>query len=222
MSKTIQLTAADGHQFAAYEAGDPSAKRGLVVVQEIFGVNHHIRHVCDRLAAFGYHIVSPAMFDRTERGVELGYQPDDIQRGIALRAKIADAGALADIAACAAYLNNKPTGIIGYCWGGTLSWQAATQLNSFKAASCWYGGGIAATATATPNCPVQMHFGAEDHGIPLSDVDIIKSAHPGMHIFVYDGAGHGFGCNERASYNPAEAELAELRSLAFFAAHLRA
>jgi len=217
----LQLTAADGHAFSAFEAGNVNAPRGLVVVQEIFGVNGHMRAVSERLAGFGYRVLAPAMFDRAEKGVELGYTPDDIQKGLALRAQIPDAGVLADIEATAAAFSGKPVGIIGYCWGGSIAWVGATRSKSFKAAVGWYGGGIAAMKGETPNCPVQLHFGEQDSGIPLADVEAIKAAHPDLPVFVYAGAQHGFGCEERASYSAKDCELAELRSLAFFAEFLR-
>jgi carboxymethylenebutenolidase len=216
----IRLKAADGHELSAYRVGPDTATRGLVVVQEIFGVNNHMRHVCDAFAAAGYAAVAPAMFDRAERGVELGYGPDDIVRGRDLRAKLPDAGVVVDIEAAAAALGNRSIGIIGYCWGGAVAWLGATGSKRFKAAVGWYGGGIAATRTEVANCPVQLHFGEKDASIPQSDVELIRQAQPGVEIFVYPGAGHGFGCEERASYSPANAELAQQRSLAFLALHL--
>jgi carboxymethylenebutenolidase len=221
MSK-IMLTAADGHSFSAYRAGPQDAAMGLVVVQEIFGVNGHMRFASDAFAARGFAVVSPALFDRAERDVELGYTPEDVQTGIALRAKISDAQVMADIEVAAASLGAMPIGIIGYCWGGTIAWWGATRSTRFKAAVGWYGGGIAATRAETPDCPVQLHFGAEDHGIPLADVDAIRAAQPGVEVFTYEGAGHGFGCEERASFDPRSFELAQSRSLEFFGKHLTA
>lgn len=217
----MKLTAADGHDFNAFESGDINAPRGLIVLQEIFGVNAHMRLVSERLAGFGYRVLSPAMFDRVERDVELGYTPEDVQKGLALRAAIPEPAALADIDATAAAFGNRPVGVIGYCWGGGLAWRAATASKHFKASIGWYGGGIAAAKELAPNCPVQLHFGEADHGIPMSDVAAIRAAQPGVEIFTYPGAQHGFGCEARASYSPADCELAELRSLAFFAEHLR-
>lgn len=220
MGEMIELTASCGHKFGAYLAGDAKATRGLVVVQEIFGVNGHMRRVCDELAGYGYQVVSPALFDRVERGVELGYQDEDIQRGLKLREKISEDEVVRDIEAAAAKLAPRPTGIIGYCWGGSVAWLGATKSKSFKAAIGWYGGGIAAAREAQPNCPVELHFGAEDKGIPLEDVEKIRQSHPDMPVYVYDGAGHGFGCEERPSFNPRANEIALHRSLAFFAEHL--
>jgi carboxymethylenebutenolidase len=217
----IDLTASDGHRLGAYRAGPQDAKRALVVVQEIFGVNNHMRHVCDAFAAQGYAVVCPALFDRAQRDVELGYEQADIQAGLALRAKIPAEKVMLDIEAAAAALpGGAKRGIVGYCWGGTVAWWGATRSRSFAASSCWYGGGIAASKDETPHCPVQMHFGDVDHSIPMSDVEAIKAAHPGVEYFIYKGAGHGFGCEERGSYKPDDAALAQKRTLEFFAKHL--
>jgi carboxymethylenebutenolidase len=217
---TVALHAADKHTLAAYRVGPEYAERGLVVVQEIFGVNHHIRTVCDRFAAQGYAVVAPALFDRAQRDVELGYGPDGLKAGLALRAQVPEAGTIADIGAAAEAL---PTlcGIVGYCWGGTVAWWGATRTTLFRAAVGWYGGGIAASRDATPHCPVQLHFGETDHSIPLDDVRAIQAAQLGVEIFTYPGAGHGFGCDERATYDAEASRLAEERTLAFFEQHLR-
>jgi carboxymethylenebutenolidase len=220
MGQIITLAASDGHSLSAYEAGLADSPRALVVVQEVFGVNHHIRAVCDGFADAGYHVIAPALFDRVERGVEMGYESADMQRGIGLYQKIKPDDSVADLLAAADGLGRENVGIIGYCWGGALSWAAATRTHRFKAAVGWYGGGIVATKDAVPNCPVQLHFGAKDNHIPLSDVEAIRKAQPGVEIFVYDDAGHGFGCSERASYNARAAALAQERSLTFLQHHL--
>lgn len=219
MGDTIELKAADGHKLHAYRAGPHDAARTLVVVQEIFGVNHHMREVCDRFAAAGYRVVAPALFDRVGAGIELGYDPDGVAKGRDLRGKIADAAVMHDIEAAAGALGGS-RGIVGYCWGGTVAWWGATRSGSFKAAVGWYGGGIAATREELPHCPVQLHFGAEDQGIPLGDVDLIRVAQPGVEVFVYPGAGHGFGCDERGSYDSGAAKLAQRRTLDFLDANL--
>lgn len=218
MSKTLTLTAADGYKFSAYSTGPATASRALVVVQEIFGVNHHIRAVADSFAAEGYHVIAPALFDRAERGVELAYDQEGVQTGLKLRAAIPPEDTLLDIIATAQALGLEPdhTGIIGYCWGGTLAWQAACRTDSFGAAVGWYGGGIAAERALQPRCPVELHFGETDGSIPLTDIAAIRTAHPDLAIYTYLEAGHGFGCPERASFNAPAAELARTRSLAFF------
>jgi carboxymethylenebutenolidase len=219
----IELTAADGHTLAAYTAGPADAKRALVVVQEIFGVNRHMRRICDDFAKAGYAVIAPALFDRTERGVELGYTPADVARGRDLRGTVDAGKTVLDILAAAAALPKAAKrGIVGYCWGGTVAWHGATRTSAFAAACGWYGGGIAAAKDETPNCPVQLHFGETDASIPLADVEAIRKAQPGVEIFVYQGAGHGFGCEERGSYVEKDAAVAQERTLAFFARHLAA
>lgn len=220
MGTNITLKAADGHVLSAYQAGPEAAARGLVVVQEIFGVNGHMRRVCDAFAAEGYAVVAPALFDRAERGVELGYAADDLARGRELRARVPEAGVVADIEAAAAALGDRPVGIIGYCWGATVAWWGATRTRRFGAAVGWYGAGIAGARSEVPTCPVQLHFGEQDASIPLDDIELIRTARPNVEIFVYPGAGHGFGCEERASYSQPDADLAQRRSLDFLAARL--
>jgi carboxymethylenebutenolidase len=220
MGSTVTLTAADGFSLSAYAAGLPSAKAGMVVVQEIFGVNHHIRDMAERFAREGYLVCAPALFDRVEKGVELGYTAADIERGRDYRMKLDDAKVVQDIEAAAAHLGTKKLGIVGYCYGGTVAWWGATRSRMFTAASCWYGGGIAGTKDERPNCPVQMHFGEKDASIPMTDVDAIRAAQPKAEIYVYAGAQHGFGCDERGSYSKSDYELAQQRTLAFLAKHL--
>lgn len=218
----ITLTAADGHSLAAYQAGPRDATRSLVIVQEIFGVNSHMRRVADSFAAAGYAVICPALFDRTERGVELGYTADDVARGRTLRGAIDEHLTLLDILAAASALPaGTPRGIVGYCWGGSVAWHGATRSSAFKAAVGWYGGGIAAAKSEVPRCPTQLHFGEVDGSIPLTDVEAIKATRPEVEVFVYKGAGHGFGCEERGSYVEADAAVAQTRTLDFFAKHLK-
>lgn len=217
----LKLTAADGHEFEAFEAGNVNAPRGIVLLQEIFGVNPHIRKVAERLAGYGYRVLAPALFDRVQRGVELGYEPADMQAGVALRTPIPQEQTLMDIAATAAAFDDIPLGVIGYCWGGTLSWRAACKTELFWAASCWYGSEIIKEKDLTPNCPVQLHYGAADKSSPPEVIAAMRAAQPGIDVYAYEGADHGFGCEARAHYSQKDWELAELRSLAFFAEHLR-
>lgn len=220
MGQIITLTAQDGHRFSAYEAGQENPY-ALVVVQEIFGVNDHIRAVCDEFAAQGFHVIAPALFDRAAPDTVLGYDKAGIDTGLSLRAQIPLEKTLLDLAASAAALKHKKTGIIGYCWGGTLAWEAACKLDVFAAAVGWYGAGIAAARNQTPHCPVELHFGGEDHSIPHMDVTAIRDAQPEIEIFVYDDAQHGFGCAARPSFNPDAYALAQQRSIAFLESHLR-
>ncbi len=220
MGNIINLKASDGFTLSAYTAGPATATKGVVVIQEIFGVNHHIRDMSDRFAALGYAVCAPALFDRAEKGVELGYTQADIDAGRGWRMKLDDKQVMLDVEAAAAHLSGKKLGIVGYCFGGTVAWWGATRSKSFAAASCWYGGGIAGTKDERPNCPVQMHFGEKDASIPMTDVEAIRAAQPKVESFVYMGAQHGFGCDERGTFSKPDYELAQQRTVDFFAKHL--
>jgi carboxymethylenebutenolidase len=220
MGKTIDLKAADGHTLSAYVAGPESATKGVVVIQEIFGVNHHMRDMADRFAAEGYAVVTPALFDRVEKGVELGYTQDDIGKGRDYRMKLSDAQVMLDVEAAAQHLAGKKLAIVGYCFGGTVAWWGATRSKSFAAVSGWYGGGIAGTKDEKPNCPVQLHFGEKDGSIPMTDVEAIRAAQPKAESYVYEGAQHGFGCDERGSFSKPDYDVAQKRTLEFFAKNL--
>jgi carboxymethylenebutenolidase len=220
MGQTIKLTAEDGHVFDAYQAGSGSAGKALVLIQEIFGVNNHIKHLCDGFAADGYDVIAPALFDRAEPGLELGYGPADRDKGMGARGKIPEAAMMLDVTATAKALAGKKIGIIGYCMGGTVSWWGACRSDLFKVAVGWYGGGIAKARDEQPKCPVQLHFGETDASIPMTDVELIRAAHPEVEVFVYDGAGHGFGCDERPTWDAKAYALARERSLAFLGAQL--
>jgi carboxymethylenebutenolidase len=220
MGEIIQLKSADSFSFSAYVAGPATATKGVVVVQEIFGVNHHIRDMADRFAALGYAVVAPALFDRAQRDVELGYTQDDIAKGRDIRMQLSDADVMRDIEAAADHLAGKKLAIVGYCFGGTVAWWGATRTDKFAASSCWYGGGIPGTKNESPRCPVQMHFGEKDASIPMTDVDAVRAAQPKVEVYVYDGAQHGFGCDERGSYSEPDYALAQQRTVDFFATHL--
>lgn len=218
MGETIRLTAADGHEFDAYKASpEGDAKGAIVVIQEIFGVNGHIRDVTDGYAAEGYLAIAPAIFDRFERGVELDYVPDDIAIGRDFKAKgnenldqvLADVKAAHDAVASAGKV-----GITGYCWGGVVVWAAACRLD-FDAAAAYYGAGIIELNAESPKCPTILHFGKHDASIPLTDVDAIAEAHPEVAVNVYD-AGHGFNCNKRGDFNEQASRSALKRTLALF------
>lgn len=223
MGQDIKLTASDGFQLGAYRA-DPTgtAKGALVVIQEIFGVNHHIRSICDRLAAAGYVAIAPAIFDRVEPDFTSGYSPDEIAVARKFVANPDWSAMLRDTqAAIDAVGDAGPVGIIGFCLGGSIAYAAATKLTGLKAAVGYYGGAVVRFAADKPTVPTQLHFGEKDAGIPLTDVETIKAKRPDVEIFIYPGAQHGFGCDERASYDKPSADLAWARSLAFFAQHLR-
>ncbi|HEY2472315.1 MAG TPA: dienelactone hydrolase family protein [Terracidiphilus sp.] len=223
MSETVKLTASDGHQLDAYVArpeGEPLA--GLVVIQEIFGVNQHIRSVADEYARDGFLAVAPALFDRVERGVELPYDGPEAQRGMAIRQKLDLDSALKDVDAALQFARRetgRKSGVIGYCFGGLLAWLSATRLHPDVAIG-YYAGGIGNFAAETPHAPVQLHFGKLDTHIPAEQVEKVHSAHPEVGIYWYENAGHGFNCDMRASYSAAAAALARTRTLAFLKKHL--
>jgi carboxymethylenebutenolidase len=222
MSKVVKLQASDSHEFDAYVAqpnGTPQA--GLVVVQEIFGVNEHIRAVADRFAQEGFFAVAPAIFDRAEKHVELGYDANGMQKGMALLQRIGIDDTLKDLDAALHYASaqtGKPAGLVGFCYGGTLAWLSATRLAP-AAVVGYYGGQIARFAEEKPQVPVMLHFGKKDDHIPESDVAKVHAAHPEVEIHWYD-AGHGFNCDMRGSYNEKAAKEAMARTLAFFHKHL--
>lgn len=222
MSETIELTCKDGMRISAYRARPQGKPRGgMVVLQEIFGVNHHIRAVADKYAAAGYLAIAPALFDRVEKGVELGYGAEDRPRAMDLRGRTKIEETLADVAAAieAAKAGGK-VGVVGYCWGGTLAYAAACRLPGVVAAVGYYGGGIAGIAGEKPRIPSMLHFGERDKHIPLTDVEKIRAAQPEVPVFVY-AADHGFNCDERESYDATAAAEAELRTMEFFAAELK-
>ena len=217
MADTITLTAEDGHRFAAYRAtpaGKPRA--GLVVVQEIFGVNSHIKRVTDGFAADGYLVIAPAIFDRVERDFTSGYAQADIERGRAVRGKLSLDQVIMDVRATVKELakSGLKVGVVGYCFGGTVAWLAATRIDGVAGAVGYYGGGIAETAEEKPRAPVMLHFGETDASIPKEHYEKVQKLHPKLPVYVYP-AGHGFNCDERGSYHEPSARLARERTLEF-------
>lgn len=221
-SSTISLTAADGHEFTAWEAiPEGDIKGRLVVVQEIFGVNEHIRDVCDRFAQRGYHAVAPAMFDRVERDFERGYNPEGIADGRAIMEKMDWDQALADVQAVIDHLKGGgPVGLVGYCWGGSIAWLAACRLGDLSASVGYYGGRIIDYIDENPQCPTMLHFGEKDGGIPLTDVLQIAGKHAAVQVFTYPDAEHGFSCDARGSFHKIASDQALARTLPHFEEHL--
>ena len=221
MGKMIELTASDGHKLAAYRA-DPSGKPrgGIVVIQEIFGVNKHIQQVADGFAADGYLAIAPALFDRVQRNVDLGYTPEDIAKGREIRAKVPNDGALKDTeAAIKAMAGAGKVGIVGYCWGGLITWLAAGRLSGLACAVPYYGGGILDNAELEPKVPLMAHFGDRDQHIPVDGVKKLAERHKKHPIFIYS-ADHGFNCDHRGSYDAPAAKQARERTLGFFRQHV--
>lgn len=223
MGQTVTLTASDGFKLGGYRADPATTPKGaIVVIQEIFGVNSHIRNVCDRFATEGYVAIAPAIFDRIEPNFQSGYSPDEVAVARKFVANPDWQAMLRDTqAAIDAVKGVGPVGIIGFCLGGSIAYAAATKLSGLSAAVGYYGGAVVRFADDKPTVPTQLHFGEKDAGIPLTDVEIIKAKRPEIEIFTYPGAQHGFGCDERASYDKPSSDLAWQRSLAFFAKNLK-
>ena len=225
---TVRLKAADGFECPAYVAQPKGKPKGaVVVIQEIFGVNPHIREVVDGYAAAGYFAIAPAMFHRAKHGVELGYTPDDMQAGMTLKGAIEalpDLAFMADVQAAVKYAHQTSgakVGIVGYCWGGLLTWRAAALVDGLSAAVPYYGGGstTAEEIARHPHCPVMAHYAKQDHWIGLETVEAFAKAHPEVEVHLYE-ADHGFNCDHRGSYQKVSADLARERTLAFFEEHL--
>jgi len=223
MGDKLTLTADDGFKLSAYRAQPSGTPRGaLVVVQEIFGVNQHIRNVTDRYAAEGYIALAPALFDRVEPGFETGYTQADIDRGRTVRGKLGWDTMVMDLKAAVKeqQKTGQKVGMVGYCMGGSMAWLGATRVDGLSGAVGYYGGAVADHATERPKCPVMLHFGETDASIPKEHWDKIKAAHPDIPMFIYPGAGHGFSCDERGSFHEASHRQALQRTLDFFRQHL--
>jgi carboxymethylenebutenolidase len=222
MGETLTLRASDGHELGAYRSRPPGRpKGGVVVLQEIFGVNAHIRDVTDGIAVEGYWAVAPALYDRSSvRNVELGYGPDDIARGRQLREEFDWDDSVKDVEAAMKLLGSEGLKVatVGFCWGGSISFLSAVRL-PLDAAVVYYGGQIAPYVEEKERCPLLMHFGKRDASIPPAQVELIHRAHPEATVHLYD-ADHGFNCDRRASYDEGASKLARQRTLAFFERHL--
>jgi carboxymethylenebutenolidase len=227
MGQAVALKALDGHELDGYLAmpeGEPVG--ALVVVQEIFGVNPSIREVADSYAADGFVAIAPALFDRYEKGLVLGYGPDDMKKAFELYGKLNAETSLLDVAAAftkAAEYHTK-VGVMGFCYGGLMSWLAATRgktVQMLPAATIgYYAGGIGKVAAEEPSCPVLLHFGAEDSHIGADQVEAVRAAHPEVKIYSYEGADHAFANSHRPSFNADAATLARERSLEFLRLHV--
>jgi len=219
MGSHVRLTASDGHPFDAY-LSEPSrpANSVIIVIQEIFGVNRHIRSVADDYASQGFIAIAPGLFDRVQPGIQLNYNSADSSRGLQIASQIGLEKSLLDVAATinhAAKGNTRKVGVLGFCWGGTLAWLAAARLHP-SAAVAYYGGQIYKFVSEKPNCPVMLHFGAKDKHIPAAVSQTIQETHPDIPVHIYADAGHGFNCDLRPDYNAKAANLARTRTVDFF------
>jgi len=229
MAQTVELTAADGARIPAYVARPAGkVKGGIVVVQEIFGVNKHIRAVADGYAQDGYLAVAPSLFHRVQPGVELGYEAPDMGAGMGYKQKVDGLpapGVQQDLQAaidCAAKQGGGKVGMVGYCWGGLLTWRAACGLTGLAAAATYYGGGMTTPEEAArkPRVPVLSHFADRDQYILVPGVEAFRQQHPEVEVHRYADADHGFNCDLRGAWNPEAAKLARQRTLAFFAKYV--
>jgi len=224
MGQMVTLTSSDGFKLPAYVAQPSGKPRGaMVVVQEIFGVNRHIRSVADGYAADGYVAIAPAFFERVQPGVELGYAPPDIEKGRGLMAKLDMDKAIQDLSAAVDHVKGHgKVGVVGYCWGGRVAWIAAAKVEGLACTVSYYGGNIPGLADLQPRVPTLFHWGETDQAIPIDSVKAFLGKRPELaaNSFVYPGAGHGFNCDERGSYNAEAAQLARQRTLDFIRRHV--
>ena len=220
MSDFLEIKSLDDHLFEAYLSqpkGKPKA--GLVVLQEIFGVNTHIQEITNFFADQGYLAIAPSLFDRSEKNVKLGYDEKSIIKGRNLKS-LCDKNALRDVEAVISVVSSAgKVGVIGYCWGGSLSWRIACENNNLSAAICYYGGDIPNLKELEPKCNVLTHFGELDQGIPIESVRRFKEARPKVQTYTYP-ADHGFNCNYRRQYNETSSKVALDRTLRFLEKNL--
>jgi carboxymethylenebutenolidase len=227
MSEWVNLKAQDGHELDAYVAY-PAVEciGGIVLIQEIFGVNEHIQRIANQYAEDGFTVIAPALFDRIQRSVQLKYEGEDMKKAIDLMQRLSPDTSLMDIAAAygVAKQTERGVAVIGYCYGGMLSWLTATRGEDLKMRpDCcvgYYPGGIGKFATEEPSCPVMLHFGGDDSHIGQDQIEAVRSAHPEVEIYIYDGAQHAFNCDSRTSFNPSASKLARERTLAFLKTHI--
>lgn len=214
----ISMTMGDGESLGVYHVQPKGDRRGgLVLIQEIFGVTDHIRDLCDGFADDGYEVLAPALFDREAPGLEASYSEADIKHAMSIaREQHPFDQSIRDTQICIDQLCDQgPVFITGYCYGGSVTWAAACRCDGLSAASAFYGSLIPKLANETPRCPIILHFGNKDTGIPLEGVDEVRSKHPDVSVYLYD-AGHGFNSDRRANYHQESAELARKRTLALF------
>ncbi|MEO8114485.1 MAG: dienelactone hydrolase family protein [Phenylobacterium sp.] len=220
MGETIQLAGADGFEFAAYhELAFTPRKGGVIVIQEIFGIDRHVRADVERWAKAGYEAIAPSLYDRREPGFTAGHDPEGLKAGIAHAMGTPLDQALSDIAAARDFLKTRgeKVCVVGYCYGGSLAWLAAGKLDGIAAASSYYGSLVKANAGLTPHCPTIIHLGRADHGIPADEVEAAVHAHnPDVPVYIYEAAGHGFNNDSPERYNAEAADLPRERTRELF------
>ena len=214
MGEIINATASDGHEFDIYLAQAKGSPRGgIVLIQEIFGVNNHIKNVAEKFSSNGYLVGAPSLFDRVQPDIQLGYSTEDIRRGRELKDNLGNESPLMDITATLNIVRSAGhVAVVGYCWGGTLAWLSACQVDGFNAATSYYAGGIGQLLSIQPKCPTIFHFGEQDHAIPAEEINSLRQAHPECPIYLYP-AGHGFNCEQRDSFNSTSSAIAFERTI---------
>ena len=214
MGEIINATASDGHEFDIYLAQSKGSPRGgVVLIQEIFGVNNHIKNVAEKFSSNGYLVGAPSLFDRVQPDIQLGYSIEDIRRGRELKDNLGNESPLMDITATLNIVRSAGhVAVVGYCWGGTLAWLSACQVDGFNAAISYYGGGIGKLLSIQPKCPSIFHFGEQDHAIPAEEINSLRQAHPECPIYLYP-ANHGFNCEQRDSFHSTSSAIAFERTI---------
>jgi carboxymethylenebutenolidase len=220
MAETIKVAGADGFEFSAYhEPSFTPRKGGVIVIQEIFGIDQYVRADVERWAKMGYEAIAPALFDRRQPDFHAHHDDAGIKEGIAHAMATPREQALSDIAACRDFLKSRgeKVCVVGYCYGGSLAWLAATQLDGIAASSSYYGSMVKQFAAEPLKCPVIVHLGRTDHGIPADEVAAeVGKHHPDTPVYIYEGAGHGFNNQSPERYNAEAADLARHRTLELF------
>jgi carboxymethylenebutenolidase len=218
----IRSKAEDGFEFGALHAGARGKRRGgIVIIQEIFGIDQYVRADVERWAELGFEALAPSMYDRTHPGLDVGHDDDGMAKAFGAMREAKPEYALADIQACIDYLKPRgPVFIVGYCYGGAMVWQAAGRLEGLSAGSSYYGGGVAGAADLTPKVPVICHFGRKDGHIPADEVKAkLAEAQPQVPVYIYENSGHGFNNDGRPDSDADDARLARERTLALFEAN---
>ena len=221
MGESIKATASDGHAFDIYLAQSKGSPRGgIVLIQEIFGVNNHIKSVAERFSSNGYLVGAPSLFDRVQPNILLGYSTEDVIRGKELKNNLGNEKPLIDIIATLNIVRSAGrVAVVGYCWGGTLAWLSACQVDGFNAAISYYGAGIGELLSIEPRCPSIFHFGEQDHTIPVAEVNSLRQAHPECPVYLYP-ANHGFNCEQRDSFHSTSSAIAFERTIQHLAKYI--
>ena len=221
MGEIINATASDGHEFDIYLAQSKGSPRGgIVLIQEIFGVNNHIKNVAEKFSSNGYLVGVPSLFDRVQPDIQLGYSTKDVIRGKQLKDNLGNEKPLIDIIATLNIVRSAGrVAVVGYCWGGTLAWLSACHVDGFDVAISYYGGGIGQLLSIEPRCPSIFHFGEQDHAIPVAEVNSLRQAHPECPIYLYP-ANHGFNCEQRDSFHSTSSAIAFERTIQHLAKYI--